>query len=199
MRPSVMDAMRQRLIEAMEKRADGHEGDVRRIVAEKRVRLVDAWAGNAGNKETGTVGSEGEASPRGELGALIDRFAAVDVARHNGGGAGDVSSGRHAFPELPALEAFRKIWSGLRTESQLRQTLEYVPENAGPLNSSALVHRSIELMRELSPGYLRHFLTYLDDLAWIERTTTTGALTEKGAAQPASIGKRPKAKPRARR
>ncbi|MGF6710827.1 hypothetical protein QFZ41_001791 [Luteibacter sp. W1I16] len=117
---------------------------------------------------------------RGRLGQLVDEFA------------GDVAS--RAYPELPALEEFRKIWSGLRAESRLRQTLEYVPRNAGPLNSNALVHRSIELMRELSPGYLRHFLSYVDDLAWTERVTAGGASVEKGASQAASIGKRARGK-----
>lgn len=117
---------------------------------------------------------------RGPLGRLVDEFA------------GDPASS--AYPELPALEDFRKIWAGLRAESQLRQTLDYVPRNAGPLNSNALVHRSIELMRELSPGYLRQFLSYVDDLAWIERVTAGGPPGEKGAPQAASIGKRPKGK-----
>jgi hypothetical protein len=44
------------------------------------------------------------------------------------------------------------------------------------LNSAVLVHRSLTLMSELSPGYLQHFLMYLDNLAWLEqlqpRTTT---------------------------
>jgi hypothetical protein len=46
-----------------------------------------------------------------------------------------------------------------------------VPKNAGPLNSSSLVHRSLSLMREVSPEYLQHFLGYLDSLAWLEDTT----------------------------
>ncbi|MDQ0009109.1 hypothetical protein J2T07_001286 [Luteibacter jiangsuensis] len=117
---------------------------------------------------------------RGPLGQLVDEFA------------GDAAS--RAYPELPALDDFRKIWSSLRAESQLRQTLEYVPRNAGPLNSNALVHRSIELMRELSPGYLRHFLSYVDDLAWMERVTAAGPSAEKAAPQAASIGKRAKGK-----
>lgn len=115
---------------------------------------------------------------RGPLGRLVDEFAGGPAAS--------------AYPELPALEDFRKIWAGLRAESQLRQTLDYVPRNAGPLNSNALVHRSIELMRELSPGYLRQFLSYVDDLAWIERVAAGGPPGEKGASQAASIGTRAK-------
>ena len=51
----------------------------------------------------------------------------------------------------------------------MRQSLEQVPGNAGPLNSSSLVHRSLSLMRELSPGYLQQFLSYVDALSWMEQ------------------------------
>lgn len=126
--------------------------------------------------------------PRGPLGRLVDELA----------GSGQSST----YPELPALGEFQKIWSRIRTESQLRQSLEDTPENAGPLNSSALVHRSMALMRETSPGYLRHFLSYLDDLSWLERLgegKTAVAATSQTAA---SIGKRLKTskarKPRAK-
>ena len=43
------------------------------------------------------------------------------------------------------------------------------PTDAGPLNSTALAGRAIALMRELSPAYLRAFLAYVDDLAWLEQ------------------------------
>lgn len=183
MNHSATRAIRQHLIETLERRAAGHDGATRRILDEKRTRLVEACASDSGDAAVQT----GAERARGPLGALVDRLA------------DDAAPGSHAFPELPALEAFRKTWSGLRTESQLRQTLDYVPENAGPLNSSALVYRSIELMRDLSPGYLRQFLSYLDDLSWIERMTAGGALAEKDVHQPANIGKRARAKPRGRR
>jgi hypothetical protein len=123
--------------------------------------------------------------PRGPLGRLVDELARA--------------AGEHAptYPELPALGEFQKIWSRVRTESQLRQSFQDTPENAGPLNSSALVHRSMTLMREISPGYLRHFLSYIDDLSWLERLGE-GKAAPAGAGQTAaSIGKRAKSpKPR---
>ena len=42
------------------------------------------------------------------------------------------------------------------------------PDNAGPLNSHALVLRSLALMRELSPDYLQRFLAQLDTWMWLE-------------------------------
>jgi hypothetical protein len=70
---------------------------------------------------------------------------------------------------LPVLDDFREMWSKISTERQLRQSLAQVPGNAGPLNSSSLVHRSLSLMHELSPGYLRQFLSYVDALSWMEQ------------------------------
>lgn len=32
-------------------------------------------------------------------------------------------------------------------------------------------------MRETSPGYLRAFLVYVDDLAWLEQLSTAGKAT----------------------
>lgn len=124
---------------------------------------------------------------RGPLGELVACLA--DAASARGTGAD--------YPELPEVGEFQKIWSRLRTESQLRQSLAHTPENAGPLNSSALVHRSMALMRDLSPGYLRHFLSYIDDLSWMERVSEGKVAPAADAQTAASIGKRRKSrKPR---
>jgi len=36
-------------------------------------------------------------------------------------------------------------------------------------------------MRELSPGYLRAFLAYVDDLAWLEQLGSMGTVTSSAA------------------
>lgn len=65
------------------------------------------------------------------------------------------------------IQALRQLWDHVRNQSQLRHAASPAPSHAGPLNSATLVHRAIQLMRDLSPGYLRHFLAYVDDLAWL--------------------------------
>lgn len=100
------------------------------------------------------------------------------------------------------LARVRKLWGKVRTRSQLQQAEINVPEmeSTGPLNSAALVHRATELMRELSPGYLQHFLSYVDDLSWMERLSVAAAAPEKDAPRPATIGtKKPKARPRVKK
>jgi hypothetical protein len=49
------------------------------------------------------------------------------------------------------------------------QATHRAPENAGPLNSHMLVLRTLGLMRELSPHYLRRFLSHTETLLWLEQ------------------------------
>lgn len=130
-------------------------------------------------------------SAAGGLRQLVDELSARAAARD--------AAAPVPYPELGILDAFRGLWSSVRTESQMRESLAYTADDAGPLNSSALVHRSIALMRETSPGYLQHFLSYVDGLAWMERLGASRSDGPKGAQQPATIGKRTRVKPRARK
>ena len=101
---------------------------------------------------------------------------------------------RATYPELPEIDYFRDALSKVSTNRQVRQSLERVPENAGPLNSNHLVHRSLLMMRELSPGYLRHFLAYVDGLSWMEQVNAFGTPLGKDAAKPGAARKSSRAK-----
>lgn len=98
------------------------------------------------------------------------------------------------YPELPALEEFRRLWSQQRTREQLRATLQPPPAGAGPLNSASLAHRALALMRTTCPGYLQHFMAHLDALSWLEQMRAAGSLTPPGAGTPTA-----KTRPRKRR
>lgn len=91
---------------------------------------------------------------------------AADDARQ---AAGEAAARKPGLAEPAQLDYFRELWAGVNARRQLRQSQEQVPDNAGPLNSSHLVHRSLSLMRGLSPGYLRHFLAHLEALSWMEQ------------------------------
>ena len=73
-------------------------------------------------------------------------------------------------PAARTLEFFKRTWSRLSADQRLAQSRACLPENAGPLNSQHLVHRSLLLMRELSPEYLEHFVGYIDALQWLEQS-----------------------------
>jgi hypothetical protein len=62
----------------------------------------------------------------------------------------------------------------------MRQSQAGVPENAGPLNTNHL-HRSLSLMREVSPGYLEQFLSYVDALSWLEGMHPISLVPERKA------------------
>jgi hypothetical protein len=193
-----LDPIRFHFMEALERRAASHGGEVRRMLDDRLSGLLDAYANElaaatprAGSPDNATTSG---APARETIGGLVDHMA----KRGNDLTAGDVAHESSSYPELAALNEFRKIWSRIRSERQLRQSLEQVPTNAGPLNSGALAYRSIALMRELSPGYLQQFLAYLDDLSWIEQMNDGRALAVKDAPRAASTRKRARSKPRSR-
>ncbi|NYZ63479.1 DUF2894 domain-containing protein [Luteimonas sp. SJ-16] len=130
------------------------------------------------------------------LGALLEAMAA-DAP--NAGGHDAFHLQRAAYPELPALEDFRQLWSALRTGNQVRRSLKPPTDDAGPLNSGRLVHRALTLMRGLSPEYLRQFLAYADTLSWLETLQDARVLTGAEPTPLASGKPRAKARPRKRK
>jgi hypothetical protein len=176
-------------IEALERRAAGYDGEARRILDDRLSKLLETYAENLAIAASNVdhADSTTGAPVRGALGGLIDHIT------------NDAALRPSSFPTLEALDGFRKIWSEVRTDSQVRQSLEQVPANAGPLNSGNLVHRSLKLMRELSPGYLQQFLSYIDTLSWLEQMNAGGALAAKDGARAVTARKRARAKPREHR
>ncbi|GAA4338538.1 DUF2894 domain-containing protein [Pigmentiphaga soli] len=169
-----LDPIRFHFIEALARRTMARNGDTRRVLD---ARLSALLADYRRMLESPVV----EPPPRrgrGPLAALADDIACRSPARASGSAAD-----QPAYPELPALDEFRAIWSRLGADRLLRQSRAQVPANAGPLNSSHLVQRSLELMRELSPGYLHHFAAYADSLSWLEQMKDAGK--EAPAASPA--------------
>lgn len=189
-----MDPLRFHFIDALDRRAAGLAGQLRRQLDARLSCLVQAYADDLAKSGTGTQAPPSPVAARSALGALLERCAsrhAVQGAAADGGMPGPA-----AFPELPALETFRGIWSKVRTDSQLRQSLEPAPTDAGPLNSATLVHRAIALMRAASPGYLQHFVSYVDTLSGLEQLQHGGALPLQEAPMTESAARRARKKPR---
>ena len=101
-----------------------------------------------------------------DLVAHIAQHGREGLARGTGNGAGE-----NVQPdgELKSLIYFRKTWSKLSVDRQLTQALLQAPENAGPLNPHQLVLRSLTLMRDISPEYIRNFMSYVDALLWLDQ------------------------------
>jgi hypothetical protein len=192
-----LDPVRFHFIEALDRRAASHSGEARRILDDRLSKLLEAYANDYANdlenaaSETAGAGE----SARGALAGLIEYMGSRAPVDSDGPTAGHTLP-RSSYPEMEMLDYFRNTWTKVSTERQFRQSLAQVPGNAGPLNSSSLVHRSLSLMRELSPGYLQQFLSYIDALSWTEQMNAGGALPYKDAPRSQSPRKSTRGKPR---
>ncbi len=197
------DPVRFRFIEAFARRAAGHAGPARRVLDEKLAGLVAAYESDAASAEApvADTGCRIDAEPprRGPLADLVDHVARRSPASSEGRATSTPTSTstssalpvRAAPAELEALQFFRQTWAKLSVEQRLAQSLSALaalPGNAGPLNSHRLVHRSLTLMRELSPAYLESFVAYTDALLWIEETQDAG--TKPPATTPRAVAER---------
>ena len=183
------DPLRFHFIDALARRAAMHDGEARRVLDARLSTLLDAYvadlSSHASPESAITPCKPSCKPPRGPLAGLVDYIASQ--ATEHGVRA---PSGPGGHTELTALDYFRATWSKVSAEKQLRQSFEQVPGNAGPLNSSSLVHRSLSLMRELSPGYLQQFLSYVDALSWMEQLTTGGGVQPAKEAPRAASAKK---------
>jgi len=86
------------------------------------------------------------------------------------------------YPRVPMLDQVRREWSALRSEVQVRRSLRAeAPADGGPLNSAVLVQRMLDTMQATSPGYLRHFIDYIDTLSWLQALQDGAATAAKTA------------------
>ncbi|WP_250516724.1 DUF2894 domain-containing protein [Caballeronia sp. INDeC2] len=165
------------LIDALDKRAAAYDGEARRMLDARVAQLLDAYRGDIERAASRGAATHDE-DERGPLAMLVE-----DIAK---------SSSMHATSHAELLEYFRSVWSKVSAEKQLRDSLAQVPRNAGPLNSSSLVHRSLSLMREVSPGYFQQFLAYADALSWMEEMNGPGVIVAKEAAGAKKGGRKKK-------
>ncbi|CAH2792156.1 MAG: hypothetical protein PPHEINF_3522 [uncultured Paraburkholderia sp.] len=169
----LVDPLQFRFIDALERRAAEHSGEPRRVLDEKLAALLEAYARKIepGDREHRIPLRAGAATAATR--AVCERepspSALAQLVGELQGAARRPQPGQPAYPELPELDYFRQTWARVCTDQQVRQSLQPAPGNASPLNSSSLVHRSLSLMRELSPGYLKQFLSYVDALSWLEQ------------------------------
>lgn len=182
-----LDPIAFHVIEALARRVADQHGAVRQRLDERLAQLMQAYAERLPQLATQHLGApdlgapnqaapQAQATPRarGPL-AELAAFLAYPGEAGDDPDAAAAQARRDAYPDLPALDYFREVWSGLSADRQVRQSQEQVHKNAGPLNSNQLVHRALSLMRELSPGYLQQFVAYTETLTWMEQVTAAAA------------------------
>lgn len=154
------------VLEALQMRAMQHAGETRRVLEQRLAERVQAYASRLPHGAGRTAAPVARPAP--PLTALVAALSSRTQAP--AATAAPVGTPPAAgYPALPALDEFRALWANVRSHSQVRQSLAAAPSDGGPLNSAVLVQRAITRMGETSPGYLKHFLAYLDNLSWLEQ------------------------------
>lgn len=214
------DPVRFRFIDALARRASAYDGEARRRLEHRLAGLVADFgdrlsrdrieAPASGTSLQRADAHSGLAALTARLGqaypqdALPDPHRAADPAAPPGtrpasqvpGASGTPAAvnahrARHAEPAL--ADYFRDTWARVSVDRQLRDSQAGVPENAGPLNTNHLVHRSLSLMREVSPGYLEQFLSYVDALSWLEGMHAISLVPDREAPR-APVPRKPRAR-----
>ncbi len=160
--PGLQTSVRQRFLEVLEERLSAYPPDValeirqhlsRQQWWQEPIRLTCAKSGPI---------------PSGALAKLSQ----LNQALRKGGPTEPLPWAQIESDQQPSLGTVRRFadaWSRLAAQQQIQQAVQAGPENAGPLNSHRLLLRSLTLMRELSPRYLRRFLAQMDALVLLDR------------------------------
>lgn len=188
-----LDPTRFHYLEALARRLGAAPPAVQRILAARLAQDLAAYGAapdgpsrRASPNAVFLAGPDVSRSPLAELTRYLNeaRQAAADPAAR--GLEARWGSTPAAATELASVHRFRETWSRLAAEAQVDHAVGRGPENAGPLNSHMLVLRTLALMRELSPDYLRRFLSQTDALLWLEQ-----AQARPKAAPPKARAARP--------
>lgn len=182
------DPVRWRFIEALERRSAGHGGELKRSLDHKLAQALTAFSMAFEKARDDAVASEparpGEPMDptRGPLAELVSQITNQDGAPQTSG----------ALAELKTMRSFRTTWSRLSVDQQLSRSQERVPENPGPLNSHLLVLRSLKLMQQISPAYLKRFMSQVEALLWLDQASfgSVGSAPGKTVPRDNSRGKR---------
>jgi hypothetical protein len=178
------DPVRFRFIEALARRTGAQRGAAREILEARLAKALADYGSRfeqAAGKSDRLVAEEQMpgGSPLADLLALIGQPAPEDRE----GSLDKIGMRQAEAPgELKSMRYFRSTWSKLSVDKQLAQALEKAPENAGPLNSHHLVLQSLQQMRDISPDYLKRFMSYVDALFWLDQADSSRNPGQKNAA-----------------
>jgi len=70
--------------------------------------------------------------------------------------------------DLKSVRLFIESQEQLNSDKLVRQAIKEGPENPGPINPHMLAIRSLSTMQNLSPHYLKRFVSYIDTIFWLE-------------------------------
>ena len=172
------DPVRFRYLEVLAGRLPAQPLAVRLVLAG---RLHAALAGYAARARAAAPVPP-PATPRAKAPSALEALNRDLAARARADADADVEADADALmlhgpsiSDLQSVRRFGEVWAEIAAEQQVAQAITRGPENAGPLNPHRLVLRSLALMQSLSPDYLRHFLSQMDSLLWLEQAAAKPA------------------------
>ncbi|MGS2718291.1 DUF2894 domain-containing protein [Eionea flava] len=71
------------------------------------------------------------------------------------------------LPALKSSAAYYRLQHQQRVDQFMDTALNAKPETPGPLNPETLAIRLLSQIHDLSPEYIRHYVTYFDTLQWL--------------------------------
>jgi len=71
--------------------------------------------------------------------------------------------------DLKALAPIREAQAKQQLAARIQHAISHTPGDAGPLNAHRQVARALAALQDISPEYLEHLVTYLDDLMVLEK------------------------------
>jgi hypothetical protein len=179
------DPQRWGFVEALARRAQGHDGKVRALLDLRLARaLADLQAACEAGGGSGPCASSPAQRDHPARPGLADLLQALRQTSVDEPPAGEAHGAQalHAGPdsetpgatpsettELKALRYFRSSWTQLSVTQRLQQSQARLPAHAGPLNSQALALRALTLMQQVSPSYLAHFMGHVESLLWLDQ------------------------------
>lgn len=167
------DPVRFRYLEVLAGRLPAQTPAVQQVLAG---RLQAAMADYAACARAAASRPQAATAPAGAPSAL-EALNGDLAARARADADAVLLDGGASVSDMKSVRRFGEVWSKISAEQQVAEAITRGPENAGPLNAHRLVLRSLALMRSLSPDYLRHFLSQMDTLLWLEQAAAKPART----------------------
>ena len=172
------DPVRFRYLEVLAGRLPAQPPAVRQVLAGRLHAALADYAARA----RAAAPVPPPATPRAKAPSALEALNRDLAARARADADADVEADADALmlhgpsiSDLQSVRRFGEVWAEIAAEQQVAQAITRGPENAGPLNPHRLVLRSLALMQSLSPDYLRHFLSQMDSLLWLEQAAAKPA------------------------
>ncbi|HEX5677450.1 MAG TPA: DUF2894 domain-containing protein [Alcanivorax sp.] len=138
-----LESFATRLAESRRAPSRKHQEKLEQALAEYRTRAEAAEDENGGDRPASL-------SP---LTALLQRLR----------------NGDEVPRDLKALAPIREAQARQHLAARIQHAITATPGDAGPLNAHRQVAHALKTLRDVSPEYLEHLVTYLDDLMVLEK------------------------------